>query len=308
MNDRFHQCNAGQQDEHRHQNQMVRPPTSIDFQLSTDLSRAFICAATEAASTSRTRSFHQDDHKYSGNENDVGRSTDSVAAPINVEGCTTRCFNDRFSEAIVHKMKTDEDDAPSVSSSCSASLKRRRDDGVLQEAEEPTITTRPKIIDAVDGPHHFHEKISASTAAVADSCSATSSRKSVKFDKVFIRSYNMTIAYHPSCTSGVPVGLSWEYDPQHFEMSVEAYESSRDGNRRSKSQMLIPRDIRVDLLREFNVSMREIFRANDEVERAQRKRMKALSQPRRKRREMVDRIIKTANRGFRKVVESNDIT
>jgi len=176
-------------------------------------------------------------------------------------------------------------------------------DNAFEELENSSATTSSgtRIMLAPDDDAHHRDETSSNR-------STSTAASSVKFDKVTIRSYNMTIADNPSCTSGIAVGLSWEYDPQEVEMSVEAYESSRDGNRRSKSQMLIPRDIRVDLLREFNVSMREIFRANDEVERAQRKRMKALSQPRRKRREMVDRIIKTANRGFRKVVESNDIT
>mmetsp|Transcript_13755 Transcript_13755/g.17356 ORF Transcript_13755/g.17356 Transcript_13755/m.17356 type:complete len:95 (+) Transcript_13755:2-286(+) len=89
-------------------------------------------------------------------------------------------------------------------------------------------------------------------------------------------------------------------------MSVEAYESSREGLRRSKSQMLMPKYVRFDLLRESDISMSEILRVNDEIERNQRQRMLSLSKPRQYRREMVDRIIKTTNRGFRTFAASHN--
>lgn len=136
----------------------------------------------------------------------------------------------------------------------------------------------------------------------------TTTRSGVKFDKVIIRNYNLTIADNPSCTSGVPIGLSWEYDPQPIEMSVEAYESCRDGRRRRRNQMQMPGQLRFDLLRnEFDVSIREILRVQEEVERAQRIRIKALSQQQNwgRRREMADKIIKTANRRFRTLLISN---
>ena len=117
-----------------------------------------------------------------------------------------------------------------------------------------------------------------------NSSDSSSCSSSIKFDKITIRNYNRTITDNPSCSSGAPIGLSWEYDPQHIEMPIDTYESIRDGYRRSKQQMQIPENVRFDLLRnEFNVPVQEIVNMTNNVRLIQRQRIKTATQPQRNR-------------------------
>ncbi len=150
--------------------------------------------------------------------------------------------------------------------------------------------------------------------AIGGSCTTTSTTApptSVRFDKVIVRNYHKRTGDHPaSGRSGVPTSTvqAWKYSPHEIETSVETYESCRVGRRQSRHQVQMPGEVHFESLRnEFNVSIRETLRLQDEVERTQRhNRMKALSQqPRRRRRKMVDEIVKTTDRGFRKLFVSN---
>lgn len=87
----------------------------------------------------------------------------------------------------------------------------------------------------------------------------TTSRE-VKFDKISIRTYNITAVEHPCCASGVPIGLSWEYNPCHTEYSVDGYEKIRNGKRKSKGKLLTTDGERYNLLLECDVPLDEIMK------------------------------------------------
>jgi hypothetical protein len=123
--------------------------------------------------------------------------------------------------------------------------------------------------------------------------------KTVKFDKVSIRCFNMTISDNPSCSSGIPVGLSWEFDPTQIEMPIESFELSRVGKRRYKRDLRIPAQDRNDLLNAFNVSLKEAIQVINQVEMTKGCRIKSVQK---QRRNIIGGIIKTVNKGFHQVV------
>jgi hypothetical protein len=79
----------------------------------------------------------------------------------------------------------------------------------------------------------------------------------LQFDKVQIREYSRTVGDNPSCSSGPPVSISWEYNIIG-DFDVDGYERSRP-MRRIQQEMVLPRYLREDLLRhEWDVSRKEI--------------------------------------------------
>ncbi len=187
---------------------------------------------------------------------------------------------------------------------------------LIDETEKPPIHKSIRRIvadgdaDACPSPPPS-QNTSSSTASISSSSASASA--TVKFDKVIIRNYNDDYCGddpHSYTTSGgTTVAGSFssseeQHVPQQIEMSVEAYESCRDGKRRSKEHQM-----HMEVLGQHdtaNLRGHQIsFSVRDEVERAQRQRIKNLSQPRKQRRQMVDKIVKTANRGFRQMVKWN---
>jgi len=66
------------------------------------------------------------------------------------------------------------------------------------------------------------------------------------------------LADHPSCSSGPPVTLDWEYNPRSVKLSIDEYEKVR-GNRRGTFEMVLPKMVRQDMLKyEWNVTQYEI--------------------------------------------------
>lgn len=112
----------------------------------------------------------------------------------------------------------------------------------------------------------FSSSSSTSSEDLTSRSARATQNKKVSFDKITVRSYDRTVTDNPTCSSGVPIGISWEYDPRHLEVPLESYETSRDGYRRNKNQLRIPAHIRHDMLRyEFDVSREEILDTMREV-------------------------------------------
>mmetsp|Transcript_14193 Transcript_14193/g.17239 ORF Transcript_14193/g.17239 Transcript_14193/m.17239 type:complete len:201 (-) Transcript_14193:127-729(-) len=105
-------------------------------------------------------------------------------------------------------------------------------------------------------------------------CGSDSSTSFIKFDKVMIREYRVTIGDNPSCSRGAPVCLNWQYDHEH-EISLDAYESCR-GSRRYGDEMKLPAHVRHTMLKnEWGISTSEIKNAQLECEEIQTQRMKS---------------------------------
>ncbi|KAL3788761.1 hypothetical protein ACHAW5_002403 [Stephanodiscus triporus] len=90
----------------------------------------------------------------------------------------------------------------------------------------------------------------------------TPEAKLVKFTMVELREYARVLSDHPSTSSGAPIGIGWKYDPKDTtSLDLNLYERSREGLRRTKRQLVIPRDVRESMLREIGYSTREILEA-----------------------------------------------
>ena len=92
--------------------------------------------------------------------------------------------------------------------------------------------------------------------------------KMVRFDTVEFREYARILSDNPSTTAGPPIGLDWRYDPKDtVTLDVNSYESYRDGaesgerTRRTKQELIIPSDVRQEMLREAGYSRQEIAAA-----------------------------------------------
>lgn len=81
---------------------------------------------------------------------------------------------------------------------------------------------------------------------------------SLQFDKINIREYSRTVGDNPSCSSGPPISISWEYI-NIGDVNLDEYEKMRPP-RRVQNEMILPRTAREDLLRyEWNASRKEII-------------------------------------------------
>mmetsp|Transcript_22609 Transcript_22609/g.28532 ORF Transcript_22609/g.28532 Transcript_22609/m.28532 type:complete len:160 (+) Transcript_22609:153-632(+) len=90
----------------------------------------------------------------------------------------------------------------------------------------------------------------------------TSPNRSVKFGKITIREYDVTVGDNPACSVGVPISLGWKYNPHHEQYPVEVYERYRSGQRCDDSDELkLHEFVRLRILNEWNVPKSKIKRA-----------------------------------------------
>ena len=83
----------------------------------------------------------------------------------------------------------------------------------------------------------------------------------VLFDSVEIREYHRMLSDNPAC-SGAPIGIGWRYDTKDtIRFDLDEYERCREGLRRTKEELVIPPDVREDMLRKAGFSRRDIVLA-----------------------------------------------
>ena len=97
--------------------------------------------------------------------------------------------------------------------------------------------------------------------------------RSVKFDKVDIREFKMTLGNHPSATSGPPVMLDWDTQPSPHVIDLESYEKARQPRRNRRQLKLSLQQRHGILVKERGFSFEEVKSAwQDALEiRKQRK-------------------------------------
>uniref|UniRef100_A0A7S3L534 Uncharacterized protein n=1 Tax=Amphora coffeiformis TaxID=265554 RepID=A0A7S3L534_9STRA len=105
-------------------------------------------------------------------------------------------------------------------------------------------------------------------------------RRGIQLKDIEIREYERTLGDNPSCSSGPPVAISWEYYPEPLKLSIEEYEDTRPP-RRSNFEMILPRDVRQSMLRkEWEVTQSQIaaaVRANIKIKNQRRTTVNNLS-------------------------------
>lgn len=90
-----------------------------------------------------------------------------------------------------------------------------------------------------------------------ESSSSSSGSSRVSFSCVQVRQYRRAINDNPSVSDGPPIGIGWDHDSES-EYALEEWEDSRIGNRRSYSELLVPRDQRHVMLVDAGFSEKEI--------------------------------------------------
>lgn len=97
--------------------------------------------------------------------------------------------------------------------------------------------------------------------------------RTICFTDVEIRSYVRTVGDNPSCSSGPPVTIGWEYDPNVFIMDTDTYEDQRP-QRRRHLDLVLSRDARQHILKEeWHITQSQIaasVRANVKIKMQRR--------------------------------------
>mmetsp|Transcript_5220 Transcript_5220/g.9168 ORF Transcript_5220/g.9168 Transcript_5220/m.9168 type:complete len:151 (-) Transcript_5220:189-641(-) len=83
----------------------------------------------------------------------------------------------------------------------------------------------------------------------------------VSFSHVDIREYDIQIGNSPFCV-GPAIELGWAYSIQQ-PLNIDLYEARREGKRREKMEMLVPSFYRIEKLREFGYSSKEIYQGHN---------------------------------------------
>jgi len=126
-------------------------------------------------------------------------------------------------------------------------------------------------------------------------CSASPLDRSVRFNEIEIREYNVILGDNPSVQFGPPISIGWDYKKESLvRIPVEDYESFR-GERRVGKQLAIPGMIRDEILHENGVSRSDIVKVVRQVSRAKHKRSQTLNNVK------ISRIEEAAQSAFRKL-------
>ena len=100
--------------------------------------------------------------------------------------------------------------------------------------------------------------------------------RSVSFDKVELREFNMTLGDHPSAVTGPPIAIDWEKEARVSSISLDDYERSRNP-RRHRRQLKMSMRTRCGILeRQTNFSSHEITKAWEEALLVRKQRMETI--------------------------------
>jgi hypothetical protein len=99
-----------------------------------------------------------------------------------------------------------------------------------------------------------------------------SSSKTVKFDKIQIREYALTVGDNPSC-SNAPISLSWEYNPAHEVHTIDEYEQQHPERKNVKRWNSIDR---LRILMQWDVPYAKITEASKECKHIQEQRAETI--------------------------------
>ncbi|GAX26142.1 hypothetical protein FisN_18Hh258 [Fistulifera solaris] len=84
--------------------------------------------------------------------------------------------------------------------------------------------------------------------------------RKVSFKQVHVKEFDRIIGDNPSCSFGVPISIGWTVENES-EIDMEEYESFRVQHRRSKLEMLLPKETREVLLMDWGCSTEDMSQA-----------------------------------------------
>lgn len=102
--------------------------------------------------------------------------------------------------------------------------------------------------------------------------------RNVSFDRLEIREFNMTLGNHPSATSGPPVMLDWDSQPQERVVNLDLYEQARQPRRNRRELKLSFEDRRGILEKDRGFSVAEVKEAWTEALKIRKQRQETREQ------------------------------
>ena len=132
--------------------------------------------------------------------------------------------------------------------------------------------------DSKDDPMTASNRSDTTTSSSPSATGKTEDEKPhVTFYKVYIREYVQTLGDNPSVSSGPPLTLDWYYNDETKMLTIEEYEATRP-ERRSKLQLLVPRDLREKILKaECGVSRAQLAKTIRSVKAVQANRRQTVN-------------------------------
>lgn len=98
----------------------------------------------------------------------------------------------------------------------------------------------------------------------------------VHFNTITVCEHPVIPGDNPSVSAGPPLTLDWEATNK-MSVSINRFERSRDGKRRSQSEMKMTPDVRISLLVEEHYSMRAISKATKEASAIRNRRIQTIA-------------------------------
>lgn len=135
---------------------------------------------------------------------------------------------------------------------------------------EETVLSKLEILD--------EQMYSSSSEEPSDKSTETNSSKSVSFSGVQIREYSRIIGDHPSCQSGIPVTLGWDFVEAEVE-DLDKYETRRLRRRKTK-HLFLSSITRFNILAyHFGYQVDDLKKAERDANMRRRKRQRYQNSP-----------------------------
>ena len=131
--------------------------------------------------------------------------------------------------------------------------------------------------------------------ASAHSCPNLERKRRVSFDQVDIREYYIELGNNPSCSTGPPLTIGWDFDCVG-SINLDEFEECRPPRRLGR-QMVIPFDERTNMLEQVGYSSSEILDAVKSVSQERHLRLKTA----RSKTDKLDEVLERANRKMKRV-------
>ncbi|KAI2497546.1 hypothetical protein MHU86_16949 [Fragilaria crotonensis] len=127
----------------------------------------------------------------------------------------------------------------------------------------------------------------------------TKPKGKVQFGSVTVRGYQRIIGDNPSCKTGAPISIGWTVESETRHPTPEAHDLARGRAIRTSYELILPREVRHDMLLKLGYTEREIAQAVRTVLRDKNKRRTTVNNLSA---EVVEEKLETVTSGMKKIL------